>query len=91
MICSSNPLQYVTGGNTARDMIPLRSSYEEENTEKILTNMRIGISSFDNINPIISQNRDVINLSTIIYEPLMSLTEDYKLEMRLAKECSKID
>ena len=62
-----------------------------ETTEQILTNMRIGIANFDNINPIISQNRDVINLATIIYEPLMSLTEDYKLEMRLAKECSKID
>lgn len=70
---------------------------EEEQTntiktnEQILTNMRIGIASFDNINPIISKNRDVINLSTIMYEPLMSLTEEYKLEMRLAKECSKID
>ena len=71
---------------------------EEENqtntieiNEQILKDMRIGVASFDNINPIISQNRDVINLSTIIYEPLMSLTEDYKLEMRLAKECSKID
>ena len=62
-----------------------------ETSEQILTNMRIGVASFDNINPIISQNRDVINLATIIYEPLMSLTEDYKLEMRLAKECSKID
>lgn len=62
-----------------------------ETDEQILTNMRIGIAGFDNINPIISQNRDVINLSTIIYEPLMSLSEDYKLELRLAKECSKIN
>ncbi len=73
-------------------------SLEEENqtntietSEQILKDMRIGVASFDNINPIISQNRDVINLSTIIYEPLMSLTKDYKLEMHLAKECSKIN
>lgn len=58
---------------------------------QILTNMRIGIADFDNINPIITQNRDIINLSTIIYEPLISITEDYKLELRLAKECSKIN
>ena len=62
-----------------------------ETDGQVLTNMRIGIAGFDNINPIISQNRDVINLSTIIYEPLMSLSEDYKLELRLAKECSKIN
>lgn len=62
-----------------------------ETDEQVLTNMRIGIAGFDNINPIISQNRDVINLSTIIYEPLLSLSEDYKLELRLAKECSRIN
>ena len=62
-----------------------------ENKEQILTNMRIGISDFDNINPIISQNRDIINLSSIIYEPLLTLSEDYQLEPTLAKEYSKIN
>lgn len=62
-----------------------------ENKEQILTNMRIGISNFDNINPIISQNRDIINLSSIIYEPLLTLSEDYQLELALAKEYSKIN
>ena len=52
----------------------------------MLTNIRIGISNFDNINPLISNNRDVINLSTILYEPLCSLTNDYHLELKLAKE-----
>lgn len=55
------------------------------------TNLRIGIASFDNINPISTKNRDIINLSTILYEPLLSLTEDYQIKMNLAKECSKID
>lgn len=77
--------------------------YKEENTEaneqesvietseEVITNMRIGIAGFDNINPIISQNRDIINLSSVIYEPLISLTEDYKLELGLAQEYSKIN
>lgn len=68
---------------------------EQTNTieakEQILTNMRIGISNFDNINPIISQNRDIINLSTIIYEPLLTLSENYQLELSLAKEYSRIN
>lgn len=58
---------------------------------EVLTNMRLGIANFDNINPIISKNRDIINLSTIIYEPLMTFTEDYHLKLALAKECSKIN
>ncbi len=57
----------------------------------VKTNIRIGISNFDNINPISTKNRDVINLSTLLYEPLLSLTEDYQIKMALAKECSKID
>lgn len=63
----------------------------KETQAEVLTNMRLGISNFDNINPIISKNRDIINLSTIIYEPLMTLSEDYHLELALAKECSKIN
>ena len=55
------------------------------------SNLNIGISNFDNINPIITQNRDVINLSTILYEPLLSITPDYKIELKLAKEWSKIN
>ncbi len=72
-------------------------SYENEQLDtsaskvEVLTNMRLGISNFDNINPIISQNRDIINLSTILYEPLMSLTEDYHLKYCLANEYSKIN
>lgn len=62
-----------------------------EPTPQVLTNIRLGVANFDNVNPIISQNRDVINLSTIIYEPLLKLSEDYKLELGLAKEWSKIN
>lgn len=57
--------------------------------EKI-TDLRFAISNFDNINPLISNNKEVINIDKIIYEPLISLTKDYKVEMILAKECSKI-
>ena len=63
---------------------------EAQTEENIIRNMRIGIAKFDNINPLISQNRDVINLSTIIYEPLLTVTSDYKIELALAKEWSKV-
>ena len=57
--------------------------------EKIL-DLRFAISNFDNINPLISNNKEVLNIDKIIFEPLLSLTKDYKLENVLAKECSKI-
>lgn len=57
----------------------------------ISNNLRIGIIEFDNINPILSNNKNVQDISRLIFEPLFTLTEDYKIEGVLAKECSKID
>jgi peptide/nickel transport system substrate-binding protein len=57
-------------------------------TESILN---IGISDFDNINPLITDNQDIIRLSTILYEPLLEITQDYGIENRLASEWSKLD
>ena len=49
----------------------------------------MGIASFDSINPILSKNKNVQDVSKIIFEPLMTLTKDYKLENCLAKEWAK--
>lgn len=62
-----------------------------EGEKQVITNLRLGVSNFDNINPLITKNRDIINLSTLLYEPLLSLTEDYKIELALAEEWSKIN
>ena len=56
----------------------------------ISNDLRIGIIDFDNINPILSNNKNVQDISRLIFEPLFTLTQDYKLEGVLAKECSKI-
>lgn len=52
--------------------------------------IRLGISNFDTINPLISNNKEVLNIGKLIFEPLINITSDYKLEMCLATECSKI-
>ena len=51
--------------------------------------LNIGISDFDNINPLITKNEDIISLSTILYEPLLKLSESYEIELGLAAEWSK--
>lgn len=57
--------------------------------EKI-KDLRFAISNFDNLNPLITSNKEVLNIDKIIFEPLISISEDYKLQLILAKECSKI-
>lgn len=60
--------------------------------EKIIaTNIRIGMVGFDTMNPILSNNRNVQEVSRLIFEPLINLTEEFRLEPCLAKEWTKLD
>lgn len=54
------------------------------------TDIRLGVSNYDTINPLISNNKEILNIDKLIFEPLINITKDYKLEMCLATECSKI-
>jgi len=56
----------------------------------ISSDIRVGIIDFDNINPILSNNKNVQDVSRLVFDPLFTLAQDYKLEGVLAKEWSKI-
>lgn len=71
-----------------------KESYEGNivSKEKIIaTNIRLGIINFDTINPILSKNIDVQNVSRLIFEPLIQVSQDYRLEPCLATEWSKLN
>lgn len=57
----------------------------------IQTDLRLAICNFDTMNPIVSNNRNVQEISKIIYEPLVTLNESYKMEYCLAEEIAKSD
>ena len=57
----------------------------------IVNNFRIGIINFDTINPILSKNENMQNVSKLIFEPLFDLNKNFKLEPCLASECSKLN
>ena len=65
---------------------------QEENIvaeEEIIKDIRLEITNYDNINPLITKNKEIIDIGTLIFEPLFTLTKDYQLQPCLAKECSK--
>ena len=64
---------------------------EEFQTTNIQNNIRLGIAEYDTLNPIVSQNKYVQEISKIIYEPLIRITPDFKVEGALAKELSKVN
>lgn len=61
------------------------SNSESEKIKEI----KLGIAQFDTINPILSRNKNVQDISKLIYDPLVTLTADYKAEACLAKEWAK--
>lgn len=60
-------------------------------TTNIQTELRLSITELDTINPILSKNRNVQEITKIIYEPLITLNENYKIEYCLAEEVAKTD
>ena len=73
----------------AEVFLKLFKIYEEKNEkiseqdlhyekETMITSLRLGIPEYDNINPLISNNREIINISPIIYEPLFTLDKTFK-------------
>ena len=64
---------------------PTTSQVEEE----IVKEVTLGVAEFDTMNPILSQNKHVQEISRIIFEPLLELNEEYKLQKCLAKDWAK--
>lgn len=60
---------------------------QEEITE--VKELRLGISNFDTMNPLLSNNKEVLNIDKLIFEPLIAIDENYKTKLCLATECSK--
>ena len=57
----------------------------------IQTDLRLAIAEFDTLNPLLSNNKNVQEISKIIYEPLITLDANLKLQYCLASEVAKTD
>ncbi|MCI9063064.1 MAG: hypothetical protein HFJ17_00410, partial [Clostridia bacterium] len=53
--------------------------------------LTLGISDLDTINPITTKNKNVQNVTKLIYEPLVNVTNDGKIENCLAEEWTTTD
>ncbi len=67
------------------------STQEIEETGSVVRELRLGISGLDTINPIISRNKYIQEISKIIFDPLVTIDENYAKSYALASEISKTD
>ncbi len=63
--------------------------YTASNQDDRVKELKLGIAGFDTINPILSKNKNVQNITKLIYDPLVNLSSDYKAEPCLATEWAK--
>lgn len=57
----------------------------------IIKEINIGITNYDTINPILSNNRDIQYVDKLIFQSLLDITSDFKIKNLLTTEFSKID
>ena len=57
----------------------------------IQTDLRFAICNFDTLNPLLTNNRNVQEITKVVFEPLVTLNENYKLQYCLATEIAKSD
>ena len=75
----------IRGEEADKEEAEQSSSSQEDKVKEI----KLGIAGLDTINPILSNNKNVQDISKLIYEPLVTLTSSYKAEPCLAKEWAK--
>ena len=74
---------------SSQNQVAEENNEEAQADETILKDIRIAITNYDNINPLITNNKEILNIDSLIFEPLFTLNENYELEPCLATECSK--
>lgn len=88
MLAIIGVIAYIIYANTKKDKPEdIDVKYEKVN---MYTTFRLGVSNFDSINPHITQNKDIVQINSLIFEPLLEITQDYKIKNCLATEWSKV-
>ena len=64
---------------------------EQEENENVVKELRLAISGLDSINPIISHNKHVQEISRIIFDSLIELDENFAINGGLAEEIEKAE
>ena len=76
---------YYSQNTEELDEDEVEASNEIEDVISVVGNLKMGISDYDTMNPLLTNNREIINIDKLIFEPLISITPDYHVETCLAQ------
>lgn len=66
-----------------------KGAQQDEVSVQYAKDIKLGIANFDTMNPLTTNNKEVININKLIFEPLFTLNEQYKITPCLATEFAK--
>lgn len=66
-------------------------SIAENENQEIIREIRIGIVQCDTLNPLLTKNKNIQDMTKLIFEPLVDISDEYKAIPGLAKEWAKQD
>ena len=58
-------------------------------TSNLITNLRLGIAELDTLNPLLTNNKNVKEISRLVYDSLVTVENDYDLDYSLATGIAK--
>ena len=44
----------------------------------IVDNLKMGITNYDTMNPIITKNREIVNIDKLVFDSIFNITSDYR-------------
>lgn len=78
---------YIVYKNNNKDQN--KGAQQDEVSVQYGKDVKLGIANFDTMNPLTTNNKEVININKLIFEPLFTLNEQYKITPCLATEFAK--
>ncbi len=89
LICGAIYILYSNNDKNNEEDDTNNSTAEQNKDMSIVENLKMGITNFDTMNPILTKNREIVNIDNLIFDPLFMITSDYKLENCLANSITK--
>ena len=69
----------------------IQEDVDADNNQEIVREIRLGIAQYDTLHPLLTMNKNVQDITKLIFEPLVDISSDYKATPVLATEWAKQD
>lgn len=88
LICGAVYILYYNNNKEGEENIDESNVNGEENIS-VVENLKMGITNYDTMNPILTKNRDIVNIDKLVFDPIFYITSNYNLETCLGTSINK--